>query len=374
MLVTLLAIAAVAAASLLLASRSTVRLPLDPETTGPRGTRAVTEVLTDRGVSTHVARSAEDLASARIGAGTTVVVPQPQLLSSTELDRVARLRPGRLVLVAPGAEALDALGIPAHPVGRAGRGPLISECATDLAATTDTLGGGGLTYRATSPGIATCFPDHTDEDDDPSHPPAGLLDVPARGDRPRTIIVGLPQAMTNVGITEASHAALALRTLGGTGDVLWYLPEPDPDDPRAGSTSAPPAPEWVDPVLLLVATAVVLFCLVRGRRLGRLTTEPLPVVVPAEETTLARSRLYRRTGDVRGVGDSLRDAARADLRHTLRLPADADDGRIVEAAAARLGDDDARTLLDLLTRPLAAGDLPEATRALHRLRRKVRRA
>ena len=349
------------------------RPPLDPEDPGPQGTRALAQVLASRGVRSEVLTSPRALSTSDVDADTTLVVTGPGRLTRSALDALEDTSPGRLVLVAPDRAVLDDLRVPASPIARAGTGPFPANCTGALAAPTDTLGGGALLYRATTPEVTTCFADPAEATDDPARPPSALLDVPASGTRPRTIVLGAPRALTNVGITQESHAALALRIVGGTDRVLWYQPAPDPADPPTPTGDGPPTPEWVAPVLLLLAAATFVLCLWRGRRLGPLTTEPLPVVVPAEETTLARARLYRRTGDTDGVADVLRSTAREDLRRTLRLPADADTPRIAAAAAARLGETDATPIRDLLTGPHTTRELARVARELHHLRRKVRR-
>lgn len=370
----LVATAVLAAVLIVLSGRATTRMPLDPDDPGPRGTRALASVLADRGVPGEAARSPEDLAAVGVDARTTVVVPNPSELSQSGVDALLRTSPGRLVLVAPGSGIIDALHLPVTVVAQAGPGPFVAECHSELTGDGETVAGSGLLYRSSAPGATTCFPDHSDAADDPTHPPSGLVDLPAAEGRPRLVVLGSTQLLTNVGVTEESHAAIALRTLGGTGRVVWYLPPVDPEDPLVvEGAAAAPRPGWVAPTVLLLSAATIVFCLWRGRRLGPLVTEPLPVVVPAEETTLARARLYRRTGDAHGVGAVLQAAARDDLRTTLRLPPDADSRRLASAVAARLGRTDVEAILDLLTRPLEASELPTASRELHHLRRKVAR-
>ena len=84
-------------------------------------------------------------------------------------------------------------------------------------------------------------------------------------------------------------------TAAGAGDLT--APGPGESGPGSGRTDVWPA--WTSPALVLLGIAVVLLALVRGRRLGRLVREPLPVVVRAAETTERRGRLYRRAGDRR---------------------------------------------------------------------------
>src|SRR5207344_1672390 len=102
------------------------------------------------------------------------------------------------------------------------------------------------------------------------------------------------QVLMNGHLAEDGNAALGLRLLGGHPVLVWYLP--DPLDRAAGA--APPTltqllPSWVCwvAVQLLVAAAVAVVW--RSRRLGRLVTEQLPVVVRAAETQEGRARLYR---------------------------------------------------------------------------------
>ena len=56
----------------------------------------------------------------------------------------------------------------------------------------------------------------------------------------------------------------------------------------------------------------------RGRRLGRLVTEPLPVVVRAVETTEGRARMYRRSRAQDRAAATLRAATMARLRRAHR--------------------------------------------------------
>ena len=74
------------------------------------------------------------------------------------------------------------------------------------------------------------------------------------------------------------------------------------------------------PVLALGAVAFLGLVLWRGRRFGRLVTEPLPVVVRAVETTESRGRLYRRARDASRAGATLQLATRTRLADYLGLP------------------------------------------------------
>ena len=89
----------------------------------------------------------------------------------------------------------------------------------------------------------------------------------------------------------------------------------------------------------------------RGRRLGPLVTEPLPVVVRAAESTHSRGRIYRRTSDRGHAAWILVGATRHRLAAALRLPPGAEAAQVAEAVAARTGRDP-REVLSVLTPPV----------------------
>jgi len=75
----------------------------------------------------------------------------------------------------------------------------------------------------------------------------------------------------------------------------------------------------------------------RGRRMGALATEPLPVVVRAVETTRSRGRLYRRAGDRAHAAEALRRSARTRCAERLRLGSRFDPAGLVREVARRTG-------------------------------------
>ena len=95
--------------------------------------------------------------------------------------------------------------------------------------------------------------------------------------------------------------------MGSEGHLVWYLP----GVADLGSASSPKslddlAPDWVavlGPWLTFVALLAVIW---RGRRLGPLVFEPLPVIVKAAETAEGRARLYHDAHAVDRAADNLR--------------------------------------------------------------------
>ena len=83
---------------------------LDPDSYTPGGSRAVAELLRDRGVPVERVDTVEAVATAD-RTDSTVVVPFPQALAPSELEQLAGLA-SSLVLVGPEQGALDALDVP----------------------------------------------------------------------------------------------------------------------------------------------------------------------------------------------------------------------------------------------------------------------
>jgi len=190
-----------------------------------------------------------------------------------------------------------------------------------------------------------------------------------------TYAVGGIDLLTNEHVTQADNAAVALRILGQHDRLVWYIP--DPRDIAAGDAGSLAAqlPPGLVPALYLTGAAALALLLWRGRRLGPLVTEPLPVVVKAVESTRGRGRLYRRVRDSRHAADVLRATTRRRVSGLLQLPHNTDPERLAEAMAAALGEDPAAVHAVLSTSPVAddeamvrlAQDLAALERKVHRL-------
>ncbi len=118
---------------------------------------------------------------------------------------------------------------------------------------------------------------------------------------------------------------------------MWYVPDvTDLAVPDASGEYVPTdraVPEWFVPGVVLLALAFVVLAVARGRRLGRIVPEPLPVVVRAVETTEARGRLYRRASDRGRAAGSLRGGTRSRSAARLGLPHHASADAVVGAVA-----------------------------------------
>lgn len=331
---------------------------LDPDNADPGGARAVAQVLRHEGVHVDIVRDADGLARTRVDADTTVVVTSVGNLGATTADQLlASADDGRLVLVDPPVGTLGLFHLDEGTQVRPGgvRGDCVDERLDDLTIRVDRA-----TAFADVPG--SCFP-----------VAGGALWSNAAG----VSVLGAGQVLSNGEITRADNAAVALRLLGERGRLVWYVPDaadvPATDAVGIGSL----LPDWLGPGLWLAALAVIALIGWRGRRLGPLATEPLPVAVTAIESTVSRGRLYRKVNDRAHAAEVLRRAARARTVAHLRLPrATAADPealcrQVVEQSG--LDADRVRHLLVGPDSPRTDKDLNQLANDLAELDREVRR-
>jgi len=141
---------------------------------------------------------------------------------------------------------------------------------------------------------------------------ATLAQVAVGGGRTVTLL-GSGSVFTNARLARAGNAALGLNLLGGHQRLVWYVASTELA-PGGSQSLDDLLPEWVGVVVLQLVVVVLLAALWRGRRLGPVVAEPLPVVVRAAEATEGRARLYRRGGARDRAGELLRAASRNRLR------------------------------------------------------------
>ena len=290
----------------------------DPSNAGPDGARALARVLEDEGVDVHIARSADAFDDEEVDADTTVVVTSTEQLGERTLDRLlSRSRSARLVFVEPSALVTGELGRSGFPETQGLGEGREADCDDPLFE--------GLTMevdRAIAYPGAGCFAE------------GGSAVI---AERDGAVLFGAGEAMTNDQVLRADNAAVALRLLGQGEDLVWYVPtyEDLVGDDEVGLGAL--LPRWIEPGLWLLLVAAVFLVVWRARRLGRLATEPLPVVVKAIETTRSRGRLYRKAGDRAHAAAALRAGARRRAAVRLRLGAGHTEVDLVRDVARRSG-------------------------------------
>ncbi|WP_156969847.1 DUF4350 domain-containing protein [Knoellia subterranea] len=348
---------------------------MDPDGLGPTGGAALIAVLDQNGVDVVTTRTIEDTTAALreggSGADTSVVIGNTSNLGTAAAAtlRQATLGAHRVVALSPSSAQVRSLGAEVTAL-RIGAGVEIeSRCDIGPVDEGDTLLGIDARYelRGEVSGARACFPltlttdegdaGDGDEGDGEGDHGAVLLDLPATSEHAPLTIVGSTSGFTNRAITEADNAAIALRLLGGSERLVWYHPGvTDLADSDAGtSDDGGLLPRWLMPALALVGVAIVLLGVVRGRRLGRLVHEPLPVVVRAVETTEARGRLYRRAQDRPRAAAVLRLATLDRLRSRLGLRRGDPVDVVARAASAATGRP-VSEILDLVSGPAPTDD------------------
>jgi Domain of unknown function (DUF4350) len=305
---------------------------LDPAAVDPSGSRALANVLGDQGVRVTDVRTTADVAANARGA--TVLVTDSTLLTTGMVSDVLDAGPARVVLVnpLPGTPALERLAAGTEVADVAGDDAVEPGCrwADARRAGSAELPGNRYDARAWVPAGDACY-------DSPES--AALVVIPARAGRPEVVLLGSAHPLTNAGFDAQGNAALVLGLLGSRDELVWWRPVPS--DPalagQADATIAELVPTWVIPVLIEVLIACLLVAWWRSRRLGRLVTEPLPVVIRSGETTAGHARLLHAHHARGEAATHLRARARERIRARLGLPMGARESRLVAAAAARSG-------------------------------------
>ena len=303
---------------------------LDPDGVDPTGSRAVAAILAAQGVTVvrvTTAAAAADALTTHAGDATFLVMPTAEL-SQRMVDAVSVVPRRHTVLVAPDGLTLTALApwvVDDHSSDSTDE--IAPACDWWLAVKAGPLPPEGTSYSSDLGGVHECW--------------NGLVvDDSATHGSGSTTVIGSEAAFTNQRLADSGYAALALDSLGQSSTLVWWLPSySDPlqvsgDGPATIEDLAPPWVRWVVIQLGIVALFAVWW---RGRRLGRVVVEPLPVVVRATETVEGRARLYRR-GKARGhAADALREATAARLRARLALARTTDISTLSAAVAARSG-------------------------------------
>jgi hypothetical protein len=330
---------------------------LDPDSVRPAGGAALAALLRAQGVTVVPADRPEALATP--GPATTVLVTAPDRSRGVDLAVLARSG-ARVVLVAPGARALEALapGVRpgAPPPGLLDTGSPAPACGLPAAVAAGSVDLDGDVYEVVPP-AAGCYPR------------GAAVGLALSGP---TTVVGSATPFTNDALDRDGNAALTMRLLGGTPRLVWYVPPVLPDS--GGTTPllrlVPPGWVWGGTTLLLAGVVTALW---RGRRLGPLVPERLPVRVPAAETTRGRAGLYRRLGARGRAADVLRGDARRRITARLGLAAQVPPEALAAAVAAAAPGYDAAAVADLIYGAAPGDDraLVELADALDRLRAAV---
>lgn len=334
----------------------------------PEGARAAAEILGTRGVEVRqtdsygATMSALDpgRGSGRTDGGVTVLLyDRNGYLDRGQLQRLTQAA-DRVVVMTPRLNTLTALGTEIRPAGVVPESvsALNPGCGLqDPVAAGAVTAGPGYLYQS----ALLCY-----------RPSAGFGGLYASSANGSLVVLGSSHIVSNEGLDEKGNAALVLRTLGSSKNLVWYLPGiadvPVSSSPKTLDELAPPWVAFLGPWLALVGALAMLW---RGRRLGPVVFEPLPVVVKAVETVEGRARLYHDSHAVDRAADNLRSGSLVRLARILRLGPGAEAGDIAASAARHLGrsTEDMTEVLD--ARPRTERELVQWAQRLDRLEKEV---
>ncbi|WP_030242041.1 DUF4350 domain-containing protein [Streptomyces sp. NRRL S-455] len=347
---------------------------LDPRSADPGGSRAIAELLADRGVDTRVVTTLDEAATAA-GPDTTLLIAVPDLLTRSQQSRLHDAfagSGGRTVLVASGSASVERLapGVTADPATSLDS-TLSPACDLPAARRAGTAETGGVRYTTTHLDADECYP---------SERLATLLRIPAETGDGDTVVIGAPDILLNNRLDKQGNASLALQLLGSRPHLVWYLPSlsdtsaTDTDDERGFFDLLPSGWLWGTLQLFIAAALAALW---RARRLGPLVPEKLPVAIRASETAEGRARLYRKADARDRAASALRSTTRTRLAPLAGVPVPQahTPEALLPALSSHLHDGEGQDLHTLLFGPPPSDDAALIALAdqLDALEREVRR-
>lgn len=349
----LLLLAVVVAA---LTRTSTSETALAPDNPAPHGARAAAQVLAEHGVDvTFVTTTAAAVAEAE--AGSTLLVIQPDRLRPVQQEAIAAVG-ADVVLAALGSGGLEDLTERVEVLTYTPRTTHRVDCGDEHARAAGSITAGGAVLIGDVDG---CF-----------QADGGALYATWTEAGRSWHVLSDGWMLSNAGLAEAGNAALVFRTLGAHERLVWYVPDPNDGFGTESPLSQFPLPGPVIVQLFLVGVVLVLW---RGRRLGPVVIEPLPVAVKATETTRGRARLYRRAGAHAHAASALRAGFVARVAGRIGLPSHAGPDQVIESLARASGRPP-QAISDVLYGPPPTDDagLTALTQALDTLESEVQRA
>lgn len=319
--------------------------PLSITNPGPAGGQAAASILARQGVSVTATDSLESTVAElpKDGPATVLVFDPLGLLVPEQyasLAASAASSQAKIVALSPGPLAVRALSseLSASGVAATSEPSAAAHCQAPNALAAGSIdaksiaalaqpgsrGDAALLYS----GTFTCFVPTGNADSG-----AGLLATTGDGS---VTVLGNPAILSNDRLASYGNAALTLRTLGSTPHLIWYTASlADVSAAAHAPTIDELTPNWIFPAAMWLLFISVLGMLWRGRRLGPLAVEPLPVIVKSSETMTGRARLYQ---DARALERAARILQRATLNRlarALRLGVNATAEAVVDEAATR---------------------------------------
>ena len=339
----------------------------DADEAAPAGSRALVQVLGEQGIDVVVASTLDEaLAAVNDPGATTLVAADPRAVLTAEQWQQLDGAAASVIVIEPPALAVGALAAevaPGIPVIDAVRDE--AGCSVPAAQRAGSITADGVALDASAAaGAEACFTGSEG---------SGLVTLEQPGGEGALHLLGASAVVQNGFLGVQGNAALALGLAGEHPTLVWYVASPA--DLAGGDTPLSELyPGWVNPVAWLALTVGLAAAIWRGRRLGPVVIENLPVVVRTTETMEGRARLYATSGARLRALDALRVGTLRRLADGLALGSAAGVDDIVAAVAGITGRDLAGLRALLVDRePRDDGELVRLSDELLELERQVRR-
>jgi len=294
-----------------------LRRPLDPRGTGPDGLAALVAVLRGSDAGVRLGGLPE--------AGDDVVLQVADTFSGTPSTRVSDwVRAGGTLVVTDPNGRLAAPANRSSTVRSRGRGT----CRLDALASVAELGVAIPRALAITPGTTVCFAG-TDG--------AGL--VVRRLGRGLVVTLSSYEPFLNRALGTGDDAALAVALLAprvGT-QVRVLDPTRFVSDAKVGDgTVLGAVGDRTRQAMLELVVAFLAWGFFRGRRLGKVVPEELPVTVPSSDLVLAIGEMLGRGDDLGAIAERLRRRARRELGLAIGLGAAPDPATLIATLQAHV--------------------------------------
>jgi hypothetical protein len=297
---------------------------MEPDATSPDGAHALVTLLRDQGVDVVEANSIADVQRAMTPDAQLLVAQTFYLVDDDALRTLADL-PGDRLLVEPVSRTREALAPRITTADTTSYGGAPGCDMREAQRAGDAELGVSDRYEATG-GVAltSCYD-------------GAVVRYTAGG---HTItVVGTSDFMVNSGLLNAGNAALAMNLAGTHERLVWYAPQRVEGESDTSASITDLIPDRVVWGVVQLCLVVLLVAWWRGRRVGPLVAEDLPVVVRASETVEGRGRLYRAHRARDRAADALRTAALQRTTPRLGLGGQSDPAAVAQAVAHRTGGD-----------------------------------
>ena len=297
---------------------------LDPASTSPDGARAIATLLREHGVEVIAAANIAAVERAA-GPDTLIVIAQTFYLDDDDVLRRLADLPGDRLLLEPLSRTREKLAPAILLRGGTSLGGAKPDCDLREATRAGQVEfGRTAAYQAAGDvPVTRCYD--------------GAV-VRYNTDARTVTVAGSSEFMTNAGLLKEGNAALAMNLAGGRPRVIWYAPQHSETESRGGgATVFDLIPGRVTWIVWQLCVAVALLAVWKGRRIGPLVAEVLPVVVRASETVEGRGRLYRSRRARDRAAEALRTATLQRMLPRLGLGHDSAPPAVVQAIADRCG-------------------------------------